>query len=101
MKLLPKTRLQIQNLKDCNSVYCDQEYGKHVYGDGSRYEGYFVGGEGSGQGKCWYAGGDVYSGTWKNHSPNGKGSMTFANGNRLSGDWEEGALVRQDERHHL
>ncbi|MBK6365284.1 MAG: caspase family protein [Saprospiraceae bacterium] len=92
-----KNKVTNSKFKDCNSVYCDQEYGKYVYGDGSRYEGYFVGGEGSGQGKCWYAGGDVYSGTWKNHSPNGKGSMTFANGNRLSGDWEDGTLIRQDE----
>ncbi|MCB9309437.1 MAG: caspase family protein [Lewinellaceae bacterium] len=79
-----------QPLKDCTYQYCDQENGSLTYGDGSVYKGYFINGQGEGEGMCTYANGDMYKGGWKNHAPHGTGTMFFQNGNIYSAIWDNG-----------
>ena len=87
--------LSTQPLKDCTNQYCDHEKGIFVYGDGSRYKGDFIQGEGHGFGICTYANGDRYEGFWKNHAPHGKGSLFFANGSTYSAIWDNGVPIKK------
>lgn len=89
-------RIQSENLVNCNSTFCHEVRGYYVYGDGSRFEGWFSQGEGSGHGICTYANGDTYSGEWFQHSPHGRGTMQTTNGSQYSGIWESGRLVREE-----
>ncbi len=80
-------------LRDCNKVYCNNERGQYVYGDGSRWEGDFRSGLPEGQGTCYYADGDKYVGGWRNHSPHGEGIMYYKSGRVLGAIWEYGEPV--------
>ncbi|MBK8518689.1 MAG: caspase family protein [Saprospiraceae bacterium] len=78
------------DIKDCTSIYCDNEVGMYTYGDGSVYSGPFINGQGEGDGECVYINGDKYTGGWKNHGPHGKGTMHFKSGNTYTAIWEYG-----------
>ena len=81
--------------KDCTDTYCHNETGIYKYLDGSVYTGYFINGEGDGQGRCTYADGAYYEGGWKNHSPQGRGTMHFASGRVYAAYWENGVPVQK------
>jgi hypothetical protein len=60
------------------------------------YEGPFVRGEMSGQGKFTWNNGNVYQGEFKFNKMHGKGSMTLKGQQAYSGNWENGLNVKID-----
>ncbi|MFZ1703438.1 MAG: caspase family protein [Saprospiraceae bacterium] len=84
-----------QTLTNCQKTYCHQQNGYYVYGDGARYEGFFLDGKGDGEGQCVYANGDTYQGAWKNNAPHGYGTLSTTDGKSYQGTWEDGQLVDQ------
>ncbi len=85
-------------LQPCHKTVCHKVKGYYVYGDGSRFEGYFVDGKAIGNGYCRYASGDTYRGEWKDHAPHGTGTMTLADGQKISGIWENGVLTENETK---
>lgn len=92
----PEASVQSQTLVNCNTAFCDEVQGYYVYGDGSRFEGWFIRGEGHGQVICTYANGDTYTGEWFQHSPHGRGTMSTAGGSKYQGIWENGRFIREE-----
>lgn len=78
------------NLRDCNSVFCADGYGKFRYRDGSIYIGDFVSGLPEGRGTVYYSNGDQYEGGWSKHAPHGRGVMYYATGKVIGAVWEYG-----------
>lgn len=88
----------INDLPNCNKVYCASGRGVLTYRDGSRYVGEFKDGDPFGQGTCFYSNGDKYVGAWAEHSPHGEGIMYYANGRVRGGIWEHGRMIRTIEK---
>ncbi|MFK8058235.1 MAG: caspase family protein [Saprospiraceae bacterium] len=81
--------------RDCNTVFCEEGFGRYTYRDGAVYEGEFEEGKPSGEGVVHYTNGDVYTGGWDMTGPDGAGAYMFANGKRVAGVWDYGKLVRR------
>lgn len=81
--------------RDCNTIFCEEGFGRYTYRDGAVYEGEFEEGKPSGEGKVIYANGDMYTGGWDVTGPDGAGSYQFANGKKVAGVWDMGKLVRR------
>lgn len=91
----PSGKVDVSDLRNCNSTYCRNGTGYYDYPDGSRWIGEFKNGVPYGQGTCYYAGGDRYTGQWANGAPNGEGVL-YSTGGRVSGAvWVNGAAIRE------
>lgn len=91
----PKSKNDINGLRNCNNVFCTGGQGYFDYPDGSRWIGEFREGYPAGKGICYYSNGDRYDGQWANNAPNGEGVMHFASGRVYGAVWAAGAPVRE------
>ena len=61
--------------------------GKILYEDGGTYEGEFFEGLEEGNGHIKWANGDEYHGEWKDGNRDGKGEYIYLDGNKYNGNW--------------
>jgi len=64
-------------------------FGVQVWGDGSKYEGFWRNDKANGKGRLIHADGDVYEGDWVDDKAHGKGCYTHYDGAKYEGDWVE------------
>jgi hypothetical protein len=74
-----------------NILDWDNCIGSHIYPNGDKYVGRFVGGKFSGFGQLISKNGDSYTGDWFENMPHGLGKATYANGRvPAEGKWING-----------
>ncbi len=83
-----------RSMRDCNTEYCADGYGRYVFANGAVYVGTFREGLPEGEGEVWYVNGDHYAGGWYRSFPNGRGTMTFADGRVLIAEWDLGEAAQ-------
>ncbi len=66
---------------------------RHVYPDGSQYDGEIKDGKRHGKGIMIRADGARYEGEWQNNKPHGQGTATVPDGRKREGEWREGKYV--------
>ncbi|TVQ25527.1 MAG: hypothetical protein EA382_06810 [Spirochaetaceae bacterium] len=76
----------------CISGDCTNGYGVFILENGSRYEGEFLEGIRTGQGKLIWADGREYTGEFMDNQPHGSGVLIQPDGSRYEGDFREGKL---------
>jgi len=69
--------------------YQDMKHGRgsFFYQNGDRYDGYWVSGQGQGEGRMIYANENIYEGQWHQGKKNGYGVLTKRNGDHFEGHW--------------
>lgn len=73
----------------CIKGNCINGKGTFKWPNGDRYEGDWVNGQRTGQGKYFYSsGGGVYTGEWKNNNRHGEGTMIWNDGVKQVAIWE-------------
>ena len=73
----------------CIKGNCVNGKGTFIWPNGDRYEGDWVNGQRTGQGKYFYSsGGGVYTGEWKNNNRHGEGTMIWNDGVKEVAIWE-------------
>lgn len=70
-----------------NDKRVKEGFGVLSWGDGSKYEGQFLGDKMSGQGRMTQANGDTYQGQWRNGMANGYGTFVDSQGSTYEGEW--------------
>ena len=74
---------------DCVEGNCINGKGTFKWPNGDRYEGDWVNGQRTGQGKYFYNdGGGIYTGEWKNNNRHGEGTMIWNDGVKEVAIWE-------------
>ena len=74
---------------DCIEGNCINGNGTFKWSNGDRYEGDWVNGQRTGQGKYFYSdGGGVYTGEWKNNNRHGEGTMIWNDGVKEVAIWK-------------
>lgn len=73
-------------------------YGTAYYDDGGKYEGFWVEGKRSGEGKFTTKGGVIYSAHFVNNLPNGEGSVLYTDGGKLTGKFNNGWYMNSGTR---
>ena len=93
--VIAQTETAKEAIANCNTTFCKEGKGKYVYGDGSKYIGFFKEGKPEGEGTCIYANGDKYVGGWARHAPHGEGVMYYQNGRVLGAKWSYGKPTKR------
>ncbi len=91
----PAANTSANGIRNCNTLFCADGFGRYTYRDGTVYEGDFEEGKPVGEGTVRYTNGDVYTGGWDESAPDGNGAYVFVNGQSVSGKWANGKLVRR------
>ena len=85
-KAMPSSRESLSLKKEAKE-------GRHIFKDGSIYEGQLVMGEPDGYGKHELANGDIYEGQYKSGLAHGHGTMKYKSDDKLDqyvGSWKSG-----------
>ena len=62
-------------------------FGKYLYNNKDKYEGFIKNNKRNGKGKMIYSNKDKYKGEWLNDNKNGYGQINFNNGDKYKGEW--------------
>ena len=76
----------ITNLPE-NIVINNEFFGKYLYNNKDKYEGYIINNKRNGKGKMIYSNNDIYKGEWLNDKMNGYGIYKYKNGDLYKGNF--------------